>query len=185
MKRCDLVEATVRRNKHGDNPWGDLPDPTGEFLPDEPSDDWRAAANDLRERVAKLENQVMQQYTAMAAYATIAQKNIEALQSEARSDLDRSQSTTIGLIERVRRETNEQVQALRAREAAAPGGLDSAATERLQILEQRFEALATALERSIQNQCVLAEQLATLLDERMQREGWLVSTGTVADLSLR
>jgi hypothetical protein len=53
------------------------------------------------------------------------------------------------------------------------------------MLEQRFEALATALERSIQNQCVLAEQLATLLDERMQREGWLVSSGAVADLSLR
>ena len=135
MKRRDLVEATVRRNKHSDNPWGDLPDPTGEFLPDEPTDDWRAAANDLRDRVARLENQVMQQYTAMAAYATIAQKNIEAMQSETRSDLDRSQSTTIGLIERVRRETNEQVQALRTREAALPGGLDSAASERLQILE--------------------------------------------------
>ena len=185
MKRCDLVEATVRRNKHSDNPWGDLPDPTGEFLPDEPTDDWRAAAHDLRERVAKLENQVMQQYTAMAAYATIAQKNIEAMQSETRSDLDRSQSTTIGLIERVRRETNEQVQALRTREAAAPGGLDSAATERLQMLEQRFEALAIALERSIQNQCVLAEQLATLLDERMHREGWLVASGAATDLSLR
>jgi hypothetical protein len=127
----------------------------------------------------------MQQYTAMAAYATIAQKNIEAMQSETRSDLDRSQSTTIGLIERVRRETTEQVHALRAREAATPSGLDSVATERLQMLEQRFEALATALERSIQNQCVLAEQLATLLDERMQREGWLVSSGAVADLSLR
>lgn len=176
----------MRRTKSTDNPWGDLPDTTGEFLPDEPSDDWRAAAHDLRERVAKLENQVMQQYTAMAAYATIAQKNIEALQAEARSDLDRSQSTTIGLIERVRRETNEQIQTLRAREATGgPGALDAASAARLGVLEQRFEALASALERSIQNQCALAEQLATLLDERMRNEGWLVAAGSTADLSLR
>jgi hypothetical protein len=179
------VEVPVRRNNSNDNSWSDEPDMTAPFLADEPGAEWRAAANDLRERVAKLENQVLQQYTAMAAYATIAQKNIEAVQAENRNDLDRSQTTTIGLVERLRRETYEQIQALRTREGAAPGALGADAAARLDILDQRIEALATALERSIQNQCVLAEQLATLLDERMQRDGWLVASGSVGDLSLR
>lgn len=174
----------MRRNNSNDNSWSDEPDMTAPFLADEPGAEWRAAANDLRERVAKLENQVLQQYTAMAAYATIAQKNIEAVQAENRNDLDRSQTTTIGLVERLRRETYEQIQALRAREGA-PGALGADAAARLDILDQRIEALATALERSIQNQCVLAERLATLLDERMQRDGWLVASGSVGDLSLR
>ena len=174
----------MRRNNSNDGPWGPESDVAATFLADEPGAEWRAALNDLRERVAKLENQVLQQYTAMAAYATIAQKNIEAVQAETRNDLDRSQTTTIGLVERLRRETYEQIQALRAREGASAGA-QAADAGRLDILEHRIEALATALERSIQNQCVLAEQLATLLDERMQRDGWLVSSGSVADLSLR
>ena len=179
----------MRNNMRDDDQWGELPDPSGVFLPDDSVDESRAFTNDLRDRVAKLETQMMQQYTAMAAYATIAQNNVETLQAESRSDLDRSQSTTIGLIERVRRECNEQIQALRLRGTTADSPeaqTHTAATNaRLDMIEHRFEALAGALERSIQNQCVLAEQLAMLLDERMQREGWVADGAAIAGLSLR
>jgi len=182
----------VRNNMRDDDQWGELPDPSGVFLPDDSVDESRAFTNDLRDRVAKLETQMMQQYTAMAAYATIAQRNVETVQAEMRSDIDRAQSTSVGLIERVRRECNEQIQALRGQGAGVQGAGGAAATAdqgatnaRFAVMEQRFEALATALERSIQNQCVLAEQLAVLLDERMQRDGWLASSGNPLDLSLR
>lgn len=177
----------MRNNMRDDDQWGELPDPSGVFLPDDSVDESRAFTNDLRDRVAKLETQMMQQYTAMAAYATIAQRNVETVQAEMRSDIDRAQSTSVGLIERVRRECNEQIQALRGQGAGgASNAADQSATNaRFAVMEQRFEALATALERSIQNQCVLAEQLAVLLDERMQRDGWLASSGNPLDLSLR
>ena len=177
----------MRNNMRDDDQWGELPDPSGVFLPDDSVDESRAFTNDLRDRVAKLETQMMQQYTAMAAYATIAQRNVETVQAEMRSDIDRAQSTSVGLIERVRRECNEQIQALRGQGVggAAATADQSATNARFAVMEQRFEALATALERSIQNQCVLAEQLAVLLDERMQRDGWLASSGNPLDLSLR
>ena len=177
----------MRNNMRDDDQWGELPDPSGVFLPDDSVDESRAFTNDLRDRVAKLETQMMQQYTAMAAYATIAQRNVETVQAEMRSDIDRAQSTSVGLIERVRRECNEQIQALRGQGVGGQGAAadQSATNARFAVMEQRFEALATALERSIQNQCVLAEQLAVLLDERMQRDGWLASSGNPLDLSLR
>lgn len=174
----------VRRKTDDDNatPTGDVPvtDAGAEFFPDEPIQEVRAANNDLRERVAKLEVQMMAQYTAMAAYATIAQNNVDAVKAESRHDLDRTQSTLIGLVERVRRECADAVQGVEARTGAGDGS-DHA---RLDAIEQRFDALASALERSIETQRALAEQVAVLLDEKMHREGWLVANGTSEDLSL-
>ena len=154
----------MRRKTDDDNatPTGDVPvtDAGAEFFPDEPIQEVRAANNDLRERVAKLEVQMMAQYTAMAAYATIAQNNVDAVKAESRHDLDRTQSTLIGLVERVRRECADAGQGVEARTGAG------------------------ALERSIETQRALAEQVAVLLDEKMHREGWLVANGTSEDLSL-
>jgi hypothetical protein len=123
----------------------------------------------------------------MAAYATIGQQQVETAQSEVRGDIDRTQAMTIGLIDRTRREVLEQLEAVRATAGATGGGAtgDSANAARLDVLEQRFEALANALERSVQNQMALAEQLASLLEEKMQREGWLVANGAAGSLSLR
>ncbi len=153
------------------------------FLPDEDQQQLRAIGTDLRERVAKLEVQMMAQYTAMAAYATIAQNNVDAAKAESRHDVDRTQATLIGLIERVRQESLEAVQRVQPGEA---GGLGDVPDEqRLAAMEIRFDALAGALERSIEAQRALAEQVAVLMEEKMQREGWLVANGTAQDLSLR
>jgi hypothetical protein len=177
--------TTVRRKKQGidEISWDDeTVAPAEDFLPDEAVQEVRIASNDLRDRVSKLETQMMAQYTAMAAYAQIAQNNTEAVRAEGRHDLDRSQSTLIGLIERVRRECADSIQGIDARvgTSSSSGGDDS----RVAALESRFEALATALERSIETQRALAEQVAALIDEKMQREGWLVSNGDTGNLSL-
>lgn len=175
----------MRRKNQGNDQisWDDdvtFAAPVG-FLPDETAQDVKIASNDLRERVGKLETQMMAQYTAMAAYAQIAQNNTEAVRAEGRHDLDRSQSTVIGLIERVRRECTDAVQGAQARQGTGEGSDDA----RVGRLEARFEGLAAALERSIETQRALAEQVAALIDEKMHREGWLVADGTSDDLSLR
>lgn len=159
--------------------------PDAPFLPPEDTQELRAIGHDLRDRIAKLEVQMMAQYTAMAAYATIAQNNVDAVQAESRHDVERTQSTLIGLIERVRQESLE---AARHSAPAGPSGMlppPPIDEPRLAALEQRFEALASALERSIEMQRALAEQVAALVEEKMQREGWLVTNGPVEDLSLR
>ncbi|MEX0848320.1 MAG: hypothetical protein WD023_11140 [Ilumatobacteraceae bacterium] len=153
------------------------------FLPDEETQEIRAIGHDLRERIAKLEVQMMAQYTAMAAYATIAQNNVDAVKAESRHDVDRTQSTLIGLVERVRQESLEAAKQRGPNGGALPPPVID--EPRLVSIEQRFEALASALERSIEMQRALAEQVAVLVEEKMQREGWLVTNGSVDDLSLR
>jgi hypothetical protein len=177
-------EDSVRRKKQGNDEtsWDDdpTPAPPEDFLPDEAVQEVRLASNDLRDRVGKLETQMMAQYTAMAAYAQIAQNNSEAVRAEGRHDLDRSQSTIIGLIERVRRECADSIQGVQLRQGAGDGSEGA----RLAQLEQRFDGLAAALERSIETQRALAEQVAALIDEKMHREGWLVANGGSDDLSM-
>lgn len=177
----------MRRKAHENNQPTTEPLGTTGFLGDEPATVRPLTDPDLRDRVARLEIQVMQQYTAMAAYATIGQQQVDTTQSELRSDIDRAQAMTVGLIDRTRRELLEQLDAMRQTIASNPGstGGDSGNAARLDVLEQRFEALANALERSVQNQMALAEQLASLLEEKMQREGWLVANGAAGPLSLR
>jgi hypothetical protein len=178
------VEDSVRRKKQGNDEtnWDDEPTlaPPEDFLPDEAVQEVRLASNDLRDRISKLETQMMAQYTAMAAYAQIAQNNTEAVRAEGRHDLDRSQSTLIGLIERVRRECTDAIQGVQVRAGSGEGSDDA----RLALMEQRFDGLASALERSIETQRALAEQVAALIDEKMHREGWLVANGNSDDLSL-
>jgi hypothetical protein len=150
-----------------------------EFFPDEAAHEIRAVGNDLRDRISKLETQVLAQYTAMAAYATIAQNATEGMRAELRSDIDRSQSTTIGLVERVRRECADSITGIQIR----TGHGDGSDAARLDSLENRFESLAAALQSSIEAQGALAEQITMLLEEKMHREGWLVADSN-EDLTL-
>ncbi len=178
-KHKDIIENTQTIGEH--EVWSAPGEQPHEFFPDEAAHEIRMASNDLRDRIAKLETQTMAQYTAMAAYATIAQNATDGLRAEMRSDIDRSQSTTIGLVERVRRECADSITGIQAR----TGGGDNSDAARLDSLENRFEALAAALQSSIEAQGTLAEQITMLLEEKMHREGWLVANGNAEDLTLR
>ena len=178
-KHKDIIENTQAIGEH--EIWSAAGEQPHEFFPDEAAHEIRMASNDLRDRIAKLETQTMAQYTAMAAYATIAQNATDGLRGEMRSDIDRSQSTTIGLVERVRRECADSITGIQAR----TGGGDNSDAARLDSLENRFEALAAALQSSIEAQGTLAEQITMLLEEKMHREGWLVANGNADDLTLR
>ena len=170
-----------RKRKKNGNPFADLAEMSPSFLPDESTESARAVAIDMRDRLAKLEQQMLAQYSAMASYATIAQHGVDTARAESRHDLDRSQATLIGLIERVRRECADSIQGVEARTGGGSGGESS----RVTALEQRLVAFDDVLSACMTTQNELIETVGALMQERMQREGWLVSSGSADDLSLR
>ena len=98
-----------------------------------------------------------------------------------RDSIDRSQSTVIGLIERVRRECADSIQGVEARLGGGPDG-DAA---RMSAMEMRLATLESLLTTTLETQRQLMETVQVLMQERMQREGWLVSSGSADELSLR
>ena len=169
------------RRKH--NQWNDdvsaaTFDP---ILPDETTQRDRTSVADLAGRTTAVETQMYAQYSAMAAYATIAQQGIDTVRAEARHELDRSQSTMIALLGRVRGECNDAIHGVEARLGGGPDG-DAA---RLSALQQRVDTLESAQAAALESQRQLSDTVRRLLSEQMQRQGWLVSSGSADDLSLR
>jgi paraquat-inducible protein B len=166
----------MRRNDKG---WMERGEPLEPFLPDEHAEAGTAVAVEVRSRLVKLEQQVMAQYTSMAAYATIAKHDVERVRAESRSDLDRSQAMLIGLIERLRSEVD-----VRLGRSSASGDLSVDVGTRLIQVEHDLVSATDALQQCIRENQELRSQVAGLLERCMQEQGWLVSSGTTEALSL-
>ena len=157
---------------------------TRPFLPNDSDESSTAVAVELRDRMVKVEQQVLAQYTATAAYATLAQQSVEQARAESRADLDRSQATIIGLLDRLRAEMGNRLDGLDARPSAGhavPG--DTAA--RLSAMEERMKGVLHALEGCVHENMMLRQQIEELVQRQMQNDGWLVSHGGPSELSLR
>ena len=170
----------MRRN---DKSWMELDELLEPFLPAENAEAGTAVALEFRNRLVKLEQQVMSQYTSMAAYATIGKQDAEAVKVEARADLDRSQSTVIGLMEKLRKEMTSRLDGLERRSAA--GDLSDEDASRLVRVERDLASATSALQECLAANEELRAQIAMLVEHRMQEQGWLVSSGTTESLSLR
>ena len=168
----------MRRN---DKSWAELDEPMEPFLPEESSENSTTQAIELRNRLVKLEQQMMAQYTAMAAYATIAKNDVESAKAESRADLDRSQATLIGLLEKLRKEVNARLDAVESRGRDDMSEDDGA---RLNRLEGELASTASALHRCLRENEGLRTQVTELVEHRMQQQGWLVSSGSTEALSL-
>jgi outer membrane murein-binding lipoprotein Lpp len=164
--------------------WLELDDidvsPANTFLPDEQTETAQVAIADLRTRVNKLEQQVHALYTAMASYATIAERNTDTARAEARADLDRTQSTVIGLIEKLRRDLGGST-------PHGYGGVGGTAinSEHVLRIDERIDRLTTAVEHLAREQAELHQHVARLVEKQMSDEGWLASDGPAESLSLR
>lgn len=169
----------MRRN---DKSWTDLDELLEPFLPEEHAETGTAVAVEFRNRLVKLEQQVLAQYTSMAAYATIAKNDVESARAEGRSDLDRSQATLIGLLEKLRNEVNTRLDGIERRSAG--GDLSGDAGARLSRLEHELSTATTALQQCLQENNELRSQVSELIEHRMHEQGWLVSSGTTVALSL-
>jgi hypothetical protein len=132
------------------------------ILGDEEGAEIRASLAQLVLKVAALEEQMRSQYTSVAAYASIAQEQVEFTRNEARSDLDRTRQTLIELVERVRHEGGEP----RNRVAgAAPGPLaPPIVTAPSPALALRLGELEQAIMQCFDRQRELAETVAAVLD---------------------
>jgi hypothetical protein len=134
----------MRRNEKS---WDELDELLEPFLPEEHIEAAATTTVEFRNRLAKLEQQVLSQYSAMAAYATIAKQDTDHVRAEARADLDRSQATVIGLIEKLRNEMNLRLDRLEQRVGA--GGLSDDGATRLTGIEHHLASMAAALEQCI------------------------------------
>jgi hypothetical protein len=140
---------------------------------------------ELRDRITRVEQQVMAQYTATAAYATLAQQGVETARAEARADLDRSQSMIISLVDRLRSEMMNRVDGMEARPGLPSTSLALDAASRLAMLEDRMTSMIGALEACVKENILLRQQVDELLQAKMLHEGWLVASGGASELSLR
>ena len=170
----------MRRNEKS---WMELDELLEPFLPAEHNETGTVVAVEFRNRLVKLEQQVLSQYTSMAAYATIAKQDVEAVKVEARADLDRSQATVIGLTEKLRNEINARLEGLERRSTG--GDLSEDGASRLVNVERDLASALTALQQCLQENQELRTQVAGLVEQQMQEQGWLVSSGTPDALYLR
>jgi hypothetical protein len=175
----EAKDTTMRRNEKS---WAELDEMLEPFLPEESVEAATATAIEFRKRLVKLEQQVMAQYTSMAAYATIAKQDFEAGKTEGRADLDRSQATLIGLLEKLRNEVNCRLDGLERRQAG--GDLSDDAESRVGRVERQLAAATAALQQCLEENRELRAQVSELVGERMHEQGWLVSSGTTKALSL-
>ena len=171
--------------------WLEFEQTTTPFLPPGSHDAVASVTAELRDRMAKVEQQVLSQYTATAAYATLGQQAVEQARAEARADLDRSQATIIGLLDRLRADLQQRFDALEiARGFTSPeapaattpvgaGSLDG----RLSAMEEQLASLAGLLEATVHQNAHLRQQVDELQQRAMRSEGWLVS-GDPSDLTL-
>jgi hypothetical protein len=179
-------EGGKHQMRRTEKTWMDYDELTKPFLDPESDEGTTTVVVELRERMTKVEQQVLAQYTATAAYATLAQQSVDTARAEARADLDRTQATLIGLIDRLRTEMSNKVEGLDARPSISAGAAVSLdVTARFSVLEERMHAMIGALEDCVRENLLLRRQVDELLQQKMQQEGWLVSSGSSSSLSLR
>jgi hypothetical protein len=148
--------------------WQELDEPMVAFLPEVDTQEARTAVADVRERLDKVESQLMSQYTSIAAYAQIAQQSVETARAEARADLDRERNLLISLVERAREEWHNDVSRGEGAASANSGGNADAAL-RLITLEERFAHINDLFTECLRNQEELANSIACLLERQMRQ----------------
>lgn len=155
------------------------------FLDPEGSENTTSVALELRERLLKVEEQVLGQFSSTAAYATLAQQGVEHARAEARADHERLQTTIIGLLDRLRVEMNSRLDALESRPAQGGASVATDTSARIAELETKVDVVITALHAFGQENTRLRQRVDELLAEKMRTEGWLVSSGSASELALR
>lgn len=179
-----MRRSESRSESRADKNWMEFDGPTKPFLSPDSDENAASVAVELRDRMVKVEQQVLAQYTATAAYATLAQQGVEQARLESRADLDRSQNTIIGLLDRLRSEINNRLDGVDARPHMSGSALPSDAAARLAAMEDRMSGVLNALEGCVHENMMLRQQIDELIQRQMQSDGWLVSNGGASELSL-
>jgi hypothetical protein len=135
----DIVERT------------DLDVTIDDFFGDESAVAEAVRVDHLHQRVTQVEQQISSQFTSLAAYAQIAQEQVELVRSEAQHVSERSEQRVVGLIERERADRIG---------AATGGGID--VTPRLDALDAQVAEIRDGLQQCLSNQKALADAITDL-----------------------
>lgn len=163
--------------------WQEYNDSGASFLPGEGEQAAKAAAADVRERLAMVEEQLRSQFTSMAAYAQISQQAVETARAESRADLDREKNTIITLVERVREEClGDAIRQVPTAVAASPTIarstlVDDTALVRITQLESKFDQLTEQFAQTLRYQEELANSITQLIEAQMRNGGWIATCG--------
>lgn len=123
---------------------------------DEAAADHEAQFDQLRDRVQRVEGQIHSQFTSMAAYAQIAQEQIELARAESRSENERAEQRLTQLIERERAERLGMPTP--GNDGHDPSGVDA----RLDSLEAAVEVIKVGISDCLSRQKALADAIASL-----------------------
>lgn len=132
-----------------DRPEGDVT--VDDFFGDEAAVAETVRVDQLRQRVTQVEQQISSQFTSLAAYAQIAQEQVELVRSEARNTNERSEQRVIELIERERSDRQAE---------STGGGFD--VIVRLDALDAQVAEIRTGLQQCLSNQKALADAITDL-----------------------
>ena len=121
-----------------------------DFFGDEAAVAETVRVDHLQQRVTQVEQQINSQFTSLAAYAQIAQEQVEMVRSEALHANERSEQKVIALIERERTD----------RLTDATGVVD--VTARLDALDAQIEEIRQGLQLCLSNQKALADAITDL-----------------------
>lgn len=124
-----------------------------DFFGDESAVAEAVRVDQLHQRVTQVEQQISSQFTSLAAYAQIAQEQVELVRSEAQHSNERSEQRVIGLIERERADRMD---------AAPGGGGGVGVTARLDALDAQVAEIRDGLQQCLSNQKALADAITDL-----------------------
>lgn len=121
---------------------------------------------ELRSVVGDLAERVHAQFTTISAHAEIARQQVEFVRDEARSDLDRTRTMLIDLLDQTRRDAamSPTQTTLPAPPAGSPIVLAPAAADRIDAVEARVHGVIDRVEQCFERQRELAATMSALLD---------------------
>ena len=136
-----------------------------DFFGDEAAVAETVRVDHLQHRVTQVEQQINSQFTSLAAYAQIAQEQVEMVRSEALHANERSEQKVIALVERERAD----------RLTDATGVID--VTARLDSLDAQIEEIRQGLQLCLSNQKALADAITDLFQPTCDIPSATTSTG--------
>lgn len=150
-----------------------------DFFGDEEAADHGVQIDALRDRVQQVEGQINSQFTSMAAYAQIAQEQIELARAESRAEVERAESRTTELIER------ERSDRLNGEGFVTGGtGVTTDVEARLEALEQAIDTIKVGINDCLSRQKALADAITALFEPKPTMLPPPVADGPIGGLAM-
>ncbi len=131
-----------------------------DILGDEQAADEAARLDALRDRVEQVESQLASQFTSLAAYAQIAQEQVELVRSESKAAVERTEERVVSLIERERTDRIATVT------GDVPAGSAPDVMMRVESMERTMAKIAQGLDDCLDRQLQLADAITRVFERR-------------------